>query len=504
MLSSIRQSLSANVRLLRWPVVTSLVSVLAILAITVGLVWDARRQVETRTRESSWNLLRAIQRDISRNIEVLDLSLQAVVDGLARPAVMALPPLLRNQVLFDRSATATGVGALIVFDRDGERQMDSVSTGSLGFNVADREYFTVQRDGDKGLFVSRPYRSRLLDKEVVGLSRRVSNADGSFAGVALASIQVAYFEELFRSLHLDPGAVLSLVRLDGSVLLRLESGVFRHSGDFSRSPVFQALRQAGSGDYVGRSSIDQIERLYSFTRLGDFPLLLTIGIPIVSVYGDWAQKSLLVLTALGLISTVLVALCLLLSRELTRRSVAEAKLLGANAELERLSTTDALTGLGNRRLFDECLARETRRALRTGKPLFLVIVDVDHFKLFNDRYGHPRGDDALRTVAAVLRAATRRPGDTAYRIGGEEFGLILGETDRRGAAGVMAAIRRELEARAMSHASSPKGRLTVSQGAAQIFGEDEAAAIARADQALYRAKRDGRDRAYVQPLLEAA
>ena len=179
-------------------------------------------------------------------------------------------------------------------------------------------------------------------------------------------------------------------------------------------------------------------------------------------------------------------------------------LLAVNVELERLSTTDALTGLGNRRHFDDQLAREAERASRSRKELALVLLDVDHFKSYNDRYGHPEGDKALQAVGQVLRDCGRRPGDTAYRIGGEEFAVILCETDEAGALRVMRAIQAGMRALSMPHFASSSGILTLSQGATQVFGRDTASAIDRADAALYRAKRDGRDRIYVQRAASAA
>ncbi|NCN89718.1 MAG: diguanylate cyclase, partial [Gallionella sp.] len=105
------------------------------------------------------------------------------------------------------------------------------------------------------------------------------------------------------------------------------------------------------------------------------------------------------------------------------------KLDAANAELQRLSTTDALTGIANRRALDDFLSREWRRCQRMEKPLSLVMLDIDYFKLFNDKYGHQAGDDCLKQVAAQIARAAPRASDLAARYGGEEFMLVLGETD---------------------------------------------------------------------------
>jgi diguanylate cyclase (GGDEF)-like protein len=156
--------------------------------------------------------------------------------------------------------------------------------------------------------------------------------------------------------------------------------------------------------------------------------------------------------------------------------------------LERQSRADPLTGLGNRRAFDEALAAELARARRAERPLGLVIVDVDHFKRFNDRHGHQAGDDALASVGRVLLAEARA-GDRACRIGGEEFAVVLPGADEAAAAAVAERIRRGVEG------APAQERMTVSLGVASMEGEEDAESlVARADARLYAAKAAGRNR----------
>jgi diguanylate cyclase (GGDEF)-like protein len=169
----------------------------------------------------------------------------------------------------------------------------------------------------------------------------------------------------------------------------------------------------------------------------------------------------------------------------------------ANLDLHRISTVDGLTGLANRRNFDDVLAREWRRAVREEKPLSAIMLDIDHFKAYNDNYGHLAGDDCLRNVASMIRAALKRPSDFAARYGGEEFVVVLPDTDRRGAAGVAERMRREIEAAGMPHAhSSASNVVTVSAGAATLVPQDgmtPSRLIALVDAALYAAKLGGRN-----------
>jgi diguanylate cyclase (GGDEF)-like protein len=173
-------------------------------------------------------------------------------------------------------------------------------------------------------------------------------------------------------------------------------------------------------------------------------------------------------------------------------------LASANLELEKLSRQDGLTGIANRRYFDSYLVNEVRRAARERQPLSLILSDVDHFKAFNDCYGHQAGDDCLRRVAAALSSAGRRPADLAARYGGEEFAMVLPGTVLEGAIDVAQAVSRVIEGLGIPHArSAVNPKVTLSQGIVSLTPEKETSSedlIQRADQALYLAKQQGRNR----------
>ncbi|TMH58502.1 MAG: diguanylate cyclase [Betaproteobacteria bacterium] len=173
-------------------------------------------------------------------------------------------------------------------------------------------------------------------------------------------------------------------------------------------------------------------------------------------------------------------------------------LASANRELEKLSRQDGLTGIANRRYFDSYLVTEVRRGARERQPLSLILSDVDHFKAFNDCYGHQAGDDCLRRVAAALSSAGRRPADLAARYGGEEFAMVLPGTVLDGAVDVAQAVSRVIEGLAIPHERSAVDRkVTLSQGIVSLTPEKETSSedlIQRADQALYLAKQQGRNR----------
>jgi diguanylate cyclase (GGDEF)-like protein len=166
-------------------------------------------------------------------------------------------------------------------------------------------------------------------------------------------------------------------------------------------------------------------------------------------------------------------------------------------ELQAIAWTDALTGIGNRRFLEHALARAVRRARRGARPLSVLMIDIDHFKALNDRYGHPAGDACLRDVAAALREALVRPDDVLARYGGEEFIVLLHDVDTAGARVVAQRMRTAVESLRIAHAGSPFGVVTISIGTASSTQHDGAAPsrlVEAADAALYEAKRAGRNR----------
>jgi diguanylate cyclase (GGDEF)-like protein len=174
------------------------------------------------------------------------------------------------------------------------------------------------------------------------------------------------------------------------------------------------------------------------------------------------------------------------------------KMSTMNRHLRQLSATDGLTGIANRRAFDEALTRAWAAARREQTAISLLIVDIDHFKSFNDTYGHPAGDDCIRKVADMIASHARRPSDMAARLGGEEFGLLMPTTEEAGIAMVAERIRVGIEALGMPNAGSRLGSVSISGGTATLrpFGQEQGAAILSeaADQALYESKTGGRNR----------
>ncbi len=193
-----------------------------------------------------------------------------------------------------------------------------------------------------------------------------------------------------------------------------------------------------------------------------------------------------------------------LMNDVSATKAIQSQLLALNEKLEALARADGLTGLLNRRAFDDALAREFLRSVRTETPLSVALVDVDHFKAYNDTYGHPQGDECLRAVGQCLRETLKRPGDVAARYGGEEFVAVLPDTDASGAAALAETFRASVRDLKIPHSGSPKGIVTVTVGVASRIPDANdipGDVVRRADKALYLGKTGGRDQVCSAPVM---
>ena len=176
----------------------------------------------------------------------------------------------------------------------------------------------------------------------------------------------------------------------------------------------------------------------------------------------------------------------------------------ANEQLERAASTDGLTNVANRRVFDERLELEWRRCRRNHQPLSLLMIDIDHFKRFNDLYGHVAGDECLRTVAITLSSTLSRAADLVARYGGEEFGAVLPDTTEERATHLAEELRRQIEELELNDLPSAAG-ITISVGVAtEVPDKDRSAGdlIRSADANLYVAKNQGRNQVHANPRIE--
>lgn len=475
------------------------------LAVTAGAaisLYEMRVDAFERAREAASNMTEVIEYDVTRNLDLYSAALETVAQRLADPEVATLSDHVRRMALFGGMIRAEDLGSILVSDRQGQAILDSRAEPPRPLHFGDRDYFLVHARGQaKGLYVSKPFQVRTGFGPAIALSLGLKDAGGQFAGVVVGGLRLSYFDRLFARMSLGTHGTVALLYADGSVVAR-RPAIPLDSPAATRSVQADMLARNPQGIYLGRSVRDGVERLYVYRRIGAYPLFVAVGAATGDIYASWKARAWAIGVLGVLFNLATLATACLFARQLEGRLAEQRR----HAEL---AATDGLTGLANRRALDERLAQETRRAARGQHSIAVLMVDVDHFKAYNDHYGHLRGDSALRAVAECVRANVRRPGDLAARYGGEEFCVVLPDIDLASAGVVAENIRRAIQALALPHARSPAGMLTVSIGGAAGTprpGDDTymEALAAEADAQLYRAKALGRNRCMPQPATAEA
>ncbi|WP_298952573.1 diguanylate cyclase [uncultured Methylobacterium sp.] len=464
-------------------------------------VWRAWRERDTeirRTEEMTLTLARSLAQHADDTVGIAGLALADLVERVEADGMGDRERLTRLMV--SAVATMPRLGGLFLFDAEGRWMASSAPASPANANNGDRDYFQRHKaDPGRAVAVGKPVRSRSRGHWIIPVSRRIDAPDGSFAGVALVTLAASYFSDTYVPFRIGEKGSVALLGLDGTLLSRLPVDEGRIGSNLGHSPVFRRrLQRARTGTYTSVSTLDGVERLSGYSRAAQAPLVVVVAVGRDEALAPWRRDTLTRLGAAGLISLFVGALGAWLVRLIRRQEAVEA-------QLQAMATTDGLTGLANRRSLDAALEREWRRAARSGTAVALLLVDIDHFKAFNDAYGHPEGDACLAAVAGALAGAVRRSGDLAARYGGEEFALLLPGATAEEVRLVAEAAREAVARLGRPHAHGPaSGRVSVSVGAAAAVPgpvEGPALLVAAADAALYRAKREGRDRVAVAPSL---
>ncbi|MCQ4160568.1 sensor domain-containing diguanylate cyclase [Roseomonas sp. GC11] len=464
---------------------------------TLGLMqlWDLRRDAWSRVEMSAQNLLLVVSRDIQRQVDIYDRVLAQVAGHASRHQTDGLPS---AELLFSSAAAITHLGSMTLLDASGQVMASSDPAQPLNQDMARRDFFLRHLlEPDLGLYISQPMPDRAHPGEfLLALSRRVTTPEGRFGGVVVGTLRLSFLRSLLAELHIGPGSTINLFSSTGVLLYREPMGSGIPGIDLSQAPTVRRMMSSPTGQFTGTAALDGVERLYTYTHLGDRPLILNVAMATRLVEGNWQGRALGIGGMVLLLCLAMLGLAARLRRELRLRRLAEAEALAEGARFRALSETDGLTGLANRRHLDRLLSLEWERAERMRQPLALVMLDLDHFKAFNDSQGHPAGDAVLRSLAGCIRTAMRQDNDLAARYGGEEFAVLMPDTDLDGATRTAERIRIALRRLDLPHPGVPGGRVSVSLGVAAMHpqpGSSPATLVQAADAALYHAKKTGRD-----------
>nr|WP_294504928.1 sensor domain-containing diguanylate cyclase [uncultured Rhodopila sp.] len=382
------------------------------------------------------------------------------------------------------AAALPAIHEMGIMDKNGDPVVKSLVTNLAGLNYSEREYYRYHRaHADRQAYIGERITSKIDGAQSITVTRRYNNPDGSFGGVVVASVSLSFFQHLFDQMQAKSGGVIVLLGDDGVILVRspaLPKASYRIAGELRQD----LQDHPGGGSVAYKSGFDAVQRQGSYQHLRGFPLTALVSQSDWDIQAPWRAE----LEWHGIILTCVIIVVI----GLGGRAITATNLLAAQA------MQDSLTGLANRRCFDERIQRELKRAARSGQPVSVIMIDIDHFKAFNDCYGHPAGDECLRLVARTIQGSLRRQGEFAARYGGEEIAVLLPGCDGPRAAALAETMLRAVRGLALRQAGHLDDVVTFSAGVGTCApGRDEGdaqALVEMADTALYAAKAAGRNR----------
>jgi diguanylate cyclase (GGDEF)-like protein/PAS domain S-box-containing protein len=583
----------------------SIVALLAWKAAEARIATLARAEIDAR------NLVHSLASHAVNAFQAADVATSSVVELLRFQSPSAER---MDSYLVAKVAALPQLRDIVVLGADGLWRYSSLPAHAT-YSNADREYFQHHRiSRDQSLRITELV-ARLSGRPSIVLTRRVSHEDGSFAGVVVATIDVAYFTNFYKGFNLGANGSVSLLSEEGRFLLRWPS-----SGDVknvSRTELFtERLKKSSRGFYKITSPVDGLEKYFAYEQPQEYPLVVTVALGADEILASWRRDlrtdilvALGFIAALSLLATLIArqvharakmgmqlrdreqryrlladniadivilldgegrilyvspsvesmgyrpyeligascfdmvhpedasslkkashllaagetsqtvefrglradrsVICLeahfryakvgkdgkieavAILRDVTVRRAMEEQLHTLNERLSQLATTDGLTNLANRRTFDIFL----KEAFEAAEHTSMLLVDIDHFKSYNDQLGHQAGDECIAAVAQVVADATGNTNALAARYGGEEFAVVLPGVTEQQAARVATAIRMGVRALQLAHPGTSRGFVAVSIGVANKRQVDSnpRALIADADMALYDAKANGRN-----------
>ncbi len=477
---------------------------IVVLALEGWQLYQSYRQAFFQARQAATNLTRATETHVRGAIRQADTLLLGIVERSEWDGLGALNAARMQLYLKGQMTILPQLHGLFIYGPNGEWLVTDKDTIPPNANNADREYFIFHRTHtDRSVHIGKVITSRSTGELIIPVSRRINTPDGGFAGVALATLRVNYFNEFYAQFRTSKEDAFTLTYADGTILVRRPFLPELIGTSIAHGPIFtDFLPRQDRGSALIESSVDGKERMYSFQRFGDFPLVAISGISAKAIRLPWWRQLIIAAVVFVLIALSTLAFARVLLQQISRSELAEKERRDAHDALQKLSVEDGLTGLANRRRLDEVLPQELGRVRRTQAPLGIIMLDIDYFKRYNDRYGHVAGDTCIQAVARVFAAWARRAEDLPARYGGEEMLLLLPGSDEANTLKMAEGLRQQIQNLAHEHLDSPLGVVTVSLGvtvayAQQAEQDDIAALIKQADSALYNAKSRGRNQVCV-------
>ena len=455
--------------------------------------WSTREALLEKAENDSVMLAGSLGQHAQDTMEMVDVILTGAADRIAISDRSLGDLYAIDEGLARQLRQAWRIRSVMAFDEKGHQFVSSQPQVQDWFDLSRTDAFDLHtKKNDSDLKIGSPVKSPTNDDWIIPVTRRLDKPDGSFGGILVATIRVYYFAGFYSSLGQASGTIISLLSRDGKLLSRyplIEDMIGRNvARDLWKSNVLTKPE----GTLRFSSPVDAVDRVYGFKNTSDYSLVLFVGLSRDAVLAGWLRSAMIHLAGAAGLIALFAIIGMKLAKNVALRHSSEIA-------LAKLARTDGLTGVMNRRSFDHAFGKAWVQATSSRKPLSLLLLDVDHFKAFNDTYGHPAGDTCLQLVATAMIETVYKPADRVARYGGEEFVVLLPDTGEASAMIVAERIRAAIESLAIpNQESSVQSTLTVSIGVSKHEpGNNNTGTMADflsdADRALYKAKFLGRN-----------
>jgi diguanylate cyclase (GGDEF)-like protein len=493
-----RQSLPPSTAFIAWPSLRSgtLGLIVCVCAALIGTeAWELWRVHETNIEQTAIvtaNTARSLAEQAETTLQTADTIVASLVERVEAEGTAPEARMRLYHLMTSLAAALPAIHEMGIVDSNGNAVVKSLVANPVGLKYGEREYFHFHATHtDRGPLIGQRIKSKIDGSSNITVTRRVDNPDGSFGGLVVASVSMTFFQHLFDQIQAKSGGIIGLFGDDGIILARSPPAPKQGTdAAYASDDLWQKMREhTADGSVAYLAALDGIWRHGSYQHLVRYPLTTLVAQSDWDLQATWRAQLRSHAIILACVMVVVVVL--------GRRSVKATRMLAAQA------LQDGLTGLANRRSFDETIEREVRRAARSHQPLSLIMIDIDHFKAYNDCYGHPAGDECLRAVARAIHGCLRRAGEFAARYGGEEIAVLLPGYDASHTYALAETMRLAVRALALRQASHLGGVVTFSAGVATYRAGPAAGGsrflIREADTALYAAKAAGRDAVKAEP-----
>lgn len=390
---------------------------------------------------ASENIATTLAHSVDEAFADVDRALASAQSAVETHDISKLSPDLRETVLFGAAARVRNLETMMVISAAGQELYRFPAGPADGRNLSDQVFFKSQLNGKGQTYLGGPQMG-LLRQDVATLvfSRRLSKPDGQFDGVVMATMTLGALQRMLASVDIGPHGIVVLVRNDGRILLREPStdGQGNAGRDLSAARPFRRMMADPAIAFTDVSTTDGVSRFYVNRPLADVPVMLSVAFSVDDALAQWHQQALILMIGGASLCIAVIGLIIAFFRAMESRTRIEQ-------ELEGLVYTDKLTGLPNRRHFDEMLHREWRKAARSDEPLSVLMVEIERFGQITSMLGHAASETFLKTVSEHLRNALKRPADCVARYGTDEFAVLLPDTSRTGAARIAERLKQAIE-----------------------------------------------------------